>query len=126
MPRSPTSSIIRMISPMPSMVAPDAASLQVELEAAIDAAINQLPEQQRLAVILRRYEDLAYEEIAEVLKTSVPAVKSLLFRARTELRESLRGYLEISRVLELRNSHAVSCHALGNSGFLSFSPLSPS
>jgi RNA polymerase sigma factor (sigma-70 family) len=77
-----------------SMVAPDAASLQVELEAAIDAAINQLPEQQRLAVILRRYEDLAYEEIAEVLKTSVPAVKSLLFRARTELRESLRAYLE--------------------------------
>ena len=57
------------------VVAPDAASLQVELEAAIDAAINQLPEQQRLAVILRRYEDLAYEEIAEVLKTSVPAVQ---------------------------------------------------
>ena len=39
--------------------------------------------------ILRRYEDLAYEEIAEVLKTSVPAVKSLLFRARTEFASRL-------------------------------------
>ncbi len=35
----------------------------------------------------------AYEEIAAVLKTSVPAVKSLLFRARKSLRESLSAYL---------------------------------
>jgi RNA polymerase sigma-70 factor (ECF subfamily) len=47
-----------------------------------------------MALILRRYEELSYEEIAEVLELSVPAVKSLLFRARTELRERLRDYLE--------------------------------
>ena len=74
-------------------VAPDASLLEQELQKAIDAAIANLPEAQRLAVILRRYEELSYEEIAETLDQSVSAVKSLLFRARTELRESLQRYL---------------------------------
>lgn len=73
---------------------PDAELLQAELQRAVDAAIAALPETQRLAVVLRRYEQLSYEEIAVVLKLSVSAVKSLLFRARTTLRESLSGYLE--------------------------------
>lgn len=73
---------------------PDATLLDNELRAAIDAAIGSLPENQRLAVVLRRYENLPYEEIAEVLSTSVPSVKSLLFRARTTLRESLSKYME--------------------------------
>jgi RNA polymerase sigma-70 factor, ECF subfamily len=42
---------------------------------------------------LRRYQDVSYEEIAEVLNLTVPAVKSVLFRARTELREKLKKYL---------------------------------
>lgn len=73
---------------------PEAAMLQAELEQAIDRAIAELPEQQRLAVICRRYEEMAYEDIAAVLNTSVSAVKSLLFRARTQLRESLQRYLQ--------------------------------
>jgi RNA polymerase sigma-70 factor (ECF subfamily) len=73
---------------------PDATLLDAELRAAIDAAISSLPDNQRLAVVLRRYENLPYEEIATVLKTSVPSVKSLLFRARTTLRENLAIYLE--------------------------------
>ena len=73
--------------------APDATLLEHELQQAVDAAIAQLPETQRMAVILRRYEELSYEEIAEALDQSVSAVKSLLFRARTELRESLKRYL---------------------------------
>jgi RNA polymerase sigma-70 factor (ECF subfamily) len=64
-----------------------------ELREAIDAAIAALPEAQRMAIILRRFEDMPYEDIAEVLKTSVPAVKSLLFRAREDLRERLKGFL---------------------------------
>lgn len=72
---------------------PDTELLHGELQAAVDAAIESLPESQRMAVVLRRYEQLSYEEIAVVLKTSVPAVKSLLFRARTSLREALAGYL---------------------------------
>ncbi|MGI8601981.1 MAG: RNA polymerase sigma factor [Verrucomicrobiales bacterium] len=74
--------------------APDSSLLHQELEKAIDRAIDALPENQRLAVVLRRYEEMPYEEIAAVLKTSVPSVKSLLFRARTQLRESLRAYLD--------------------------------
>ena len=74
-------------------VSPDATLLEHELQEAVDAAIAQLPETQRIAVILRRYEELSYEEIAEALDQSVSAVKSLLFRARTELRESLKRYL---------------------------------
>jgi RNA polymerase sigma-70 factor, ECF subfamily len=73
---------------------PDATLLQAELEQAIEKAIALLPETQRMALILRRYEELSYEEIADVLDLSVPAVKSLLFRARTELRERLKNYLE--------------------------------
>jgi RNA polymerase sigma factor (sigma-70 family) len=74
--------------------APDAALLEQELQRAIEAAIAKLPETQRMAVVLRRYEELSYEQIAEVLDQSVPAVKSLLFRARTELRARLGRYLE--------------------------------
>ena len=73
--------------------APDASLLETELQQAIEAAIAELPDTQRMAVILRRYEDLSYEQIAEVLNLSVPAVKSVLFRARTELRTRLAGYL---------------------------------
>jgi RNA polymerase sigma-70 factor (ECF subfamily) len=74
--------------------APDATLLQVELQAEIEKAIMLLPDTQRMALVLRRYEELSYEEIADVLDLSVPAVKSLLFRARTELRERLKDYLE--------------------------------
>jgi len=74
---------------------PDQHLLQQEMLEKINEAILALPEQQRLAVILRRYDEFSYEQIAEVLKTSVPATKSLLFRARETLRIALRGYLEV-------------------------------
>ena len=73
---------------------PDAELLQAELQQAVDDAIASLPEAQRMAVVLRRYEQLSYEEIGDVLHLSVSAVKSLLFRARTNLREGLAAYLE--------------------------------
>lgn len=73
--------------------APDELTQREELEHALDKAISALPEKQRLAVIMRRYDDMPYEQICEVLKMSLPAVKSLLFRARTELRKHLSSYL---------------------------------
>ena len=66
---------------------------EAELQAAITREIAALPEAQRMAVILRRFEEMPYEEIAKVLETSVPAVKSLLFRARTELKIRLADFL---------------------------------
>jgi RNA polymerase sigma-70 factor, ECF subfamily len=74
-------------------LAPDASLLESELQRKIEEAILQLPDNQRMALVLRRYEQLSYEQIAEVLDLSVPAVKSVLFRARTELRSRLSKYL---------------------------------
>ncbi|PYJ39183.1 MAG: RNA polymerase subunit sigma-24 [Verrucomicrobia bacterium] len=74
-------------------LAPDASLLELELQRTIEEAILQLPETQRLALVLRRYEQLSYEQIAEILDLSVPAVKSVLFRARSELRSRLSKYL---------------------------------
>jgi len=72
---------------------PDNILLDEELNLAIEAALGNLPEKERLAVVLRRYEELPYEEIARVLGCTLPAVKSLLFRARISLREQLAPYL---------------------------------
>ena len=78
----------------PARHVPDEELLQAELQAAIEKAIGGLPEKQRMAVVLRRYEGKSYEEIGEVLDLTVAAVKSLLFRARTELRAALNHYLD--------------------------------
>ena len=81
-------------APDPQAKPPSTALLDQEMQAAIQRAIDALPETQRLAIILRRYDDISYEEIGEILDLSVPAVKSVLFRARTELREKLKHYLD--------------------------------
>jgi RNA polymerase sigma-70 factor (ECF subfamily) len=67
--------------------------MEKELQEALQAALGRLPEKQRMALVLRQYEQLDYEEIAAALQTSVPSVKSLLFRARETLREALQVYL---------------------------------
>ena len=76
-----------------SSKSPGEKMLDQEMLRKIDEAILALPEQQRLAIVLRRYDEFSYEEIAEILKTSVPATKSLLFRARETLRVALQDYL---------------------------------
>jgi RNA polymerase sigma factor (sigma-70 family) len=68
-------------------------TLETELQRAIEEAITELPESQRMALILRRYEQLTYDQIADIPDLSVPAVKAALFRARTELRARLSKYL---------------------------------
>jgi len=77
-----------------SVQSPAESLLEQELQRAIEDAIIELPPTQRMALILRRYEGRSYEEIGEILQLSVPAVKSVLFRARTELRARLATYLK--------------------------------
>jgi RNA polymerase sigma-70 factor (ECF subfamily) len=77
-----------------SVQSPAESLLEHELQRAIEDAIMELPATQRMALILRRYEGRSYEEIADILDLSVPAVKSVLFRARTELRARLATYLK--------------------------------
>ena len=61
---------------------------------AVRSAIAALPETQRMALILAKYEELPYVQIAEVLDSSEKAVKSLVHRARENLRARLRPFLQ--------------------------------
>lgn len=67
--------------------------LQAELEEKIQAALADLPESQRTAILLCRQKDLSYEDIAEVLKCSLSATKSLIHRGRETLKTRLKEYL---------------------------------
>ncbi len=57
-------------------------------------AVDSLPPDERMALILDHWEEQPLEQIAEVLRKSVPAVKSILFRARAKLRISLAAYCQ--------------------------------
>ena len=60
---------------------------------AIRRKVEALPEQQRLAVVMHKYQQMDYKQIAEVLKKSESATKSLLFRAYETLREQLKEFI---------------------------------
>ncbi len=64
-----------------------------ELSSVVSAAIEALPENQKIAIILNKYEHKNYEDIASILACSTMAVKSLLSRARGNLKDSLQRYL---------------------------------
>ncbi|HOC56916.1 MAG TPA: sigma-70 family RNA polymerase sigma factor [Verrucomicrobiota bacterium] len=68
--------------------------LHGELEEKIQQALAGLPENQRLAILLCRQEDLSYEDIARVLGSSVSATKSLIHRGRETLKQKLKPYLQ--------------------------------
>jgi RNA polymerase sigma-70 factor (ECF subfamily) len=67
--------------------------LHGELEEKIEQALAELPDNQRLAILLCRQEELSYEEIARVLGCSVSATKSLIHRGRETLKDRLKPYL---------------------------------
>ncbi len=67
--------------------------LKRERLAAIRKVVNALPERQRVAVIMHKYQQMDYREIAGVLKLSESATKSLLFRAYETLREQLKEFV---------------------------------
>jgi RNA polymerase sigma-70 factor (ECF subfamily) len=67
---------------------------KTELAAKVKSAIASLPESQRIALILCKYENLPYSQIAEVMGTTVEAVKSLLVRAKATLREKFSRILK--------------------------------
>jgi RNA polymerase sigma-70 factor (ECF subfamily) len=64
-----------------------------EIAAQVRRALEGLNERQRMAVVLNKFEDMAYAEIAEVMGLTVKAVKSLLSRARENLRAALADYI---------------------------------
>jgi RNA polymerase sigma-70 factor (ECF subfamily) len=66
---------------------------QAELADLVREAVAVLSEDQKLAVLLNKFEEMSYAEIADVMGRSPAAVKSLLARARNQLREQLEPYL---------------------------------
>jgi RNA polymerase sigma-70 factor (ECF subfamily) len=67
---------------------------KAELRQVVQLAVAALNERQRMAVLLAKFEQLSYNEIAEIMDMTPQAIKSLLSRARTKLREVIGPYLE--------------------------------
>jgi RNA polymerase sigma factor (sigma-70 family) len=74
---------------IPDFNHPGVALDQKENAAKLFKAINQLPDNQRIAFTLHKLEDLSYQEVSEVMKTSLPAIESLMHRAKQNLRKIL-------------------------------------
>ncbi len=62
-----------------------------ELHKRLQEAIEQLPEEFKIAIILRELQELSYEEIAKTLNTSIGTIRSRIFRGRKLLQQSLKG-----------------------------------
>ena len=69
---------------------PEALALTEEIRATVTAAIDQLPEDLRTAIMLRELEGLSYEEIAKTMDCPVGTVRSRIFRAREAVDGRLR------------------------------------
>ncbi len=63
-----------------------------EMQGIVLQAMEGLNERQKMAVLLHKFEDMSYADIAETMELTVPAVKSLLTRARENLRTLLEAY----------------------------------
>jgi RNA polymerase sigma-70 factor (ECF subfamily) len=68
---------------------PEESALSAELRAGLEAALAQLPEDQRTAIVLCDIEGLDYAEVAAVMKTSLGTVKSRIARGRLRMRQAM-------------------------------------
>lgn len=93
----------RVVSPIGT---PSAQMRQVELADVVREALDELGEDQKMAVLLNKFEGMGYNEIAQIMNRTEPAIKSLLARARYNLRERLEPYL--------RSGERASIPARGN------------
>lgn len=72
---------------------PEENTLKTELNCIIERSIQKLPDTFRLAIVLREFQGLSYEEIAEITNTNVGTVKSRIARARNKLQSDLKQYI---------------------------------
>jgi len=84
---------VRQVEDVKTFSPPDSL-LHRELEEKIEAALAELPEKQRTALLMCRGDEFSYEDIAKVLNCSVSATKSLIHRGRETLKHKLKPYLK--------------------------------
>ena len=87
---------------------------KAELRDMVRMALESLSERQRMAVLLNKFEGMCYADIADAMDLSVQAVKSLLSRARENLRQMLEPYIEDGRLPQAGNEFTDS--AVGGNG----------
>lgn len=80
-------------SPDEKFGTPEQNVLASEMSLMVRTALDSLPERLRTILIMREFEDMSYEEIAELLKCPVGTVRSRLFHARSLLKEKLSSYM---------------------------------
>lgn len=85
-------SIDHPLPPHPALMSdradgPEAQAVAGETEALVQTLLDELPDDYRQTVVLRYWYDLSYQEIAEIMDTTVSAIKSRLFRARRQMAE---------------------------------------
>jgi len=83
--------------PDPSGDLPDHRMHKLELQEKVRDAVSALPEKQQMAVILNKYEGMNYADVARTIGCSTMAVKSLLARARDNLKDRLILYVRTGR-----------------------------
>ena len=71
---------------------------RAELAEVMQRIIDALPERQRTAILLNKYQGLSYEDTADAMELTLPATKSLLTRARVNIKEALLPYLNSGRL----------------------------
>ena len=73
---------------------PDIQLLKQELSNLVQNTIQNLPENQKIALILHRFEGMSHQDIAESMNCSISAVESLIFRAKQNLKIALSDYIK--------------------------------
>lgn len=91
--RGRSNDAIDLLADLPdASTAPDDAAVRQETIDAVSAAVAALPLAQRVAVVLHHFEGLSYAEVAVITRSSVPAIRSHLFRARRTLTTALEQW----------------------------------
>jgi len=75
-------------------VGPDKILERKESEGVVGEILNRLPENQRIAFTLHKYEDLPHKQIAEIMSVSIPSVESLIFRAKENIKKKYSDKLK--------------------------------
>jgi RNA polymerase sigma-70 factor, ECF subfamily len=92
--RQPRMTMVADDHPAARAESPAGGMMDAETIARVRLAIEQLPEHFRAALVLCEYENMSYDQIAEVLDITIPQVKTWLHRGRRQLAEKLKRFME--------------------------------